>query len=277
MSTPNAPPTPAPGSARYFALLYTPAPLRKALAALLAVGDELAAGLQRGLDHGVAHLRLQWWEEELARLQQGAARHPWLADWPPSQRAPDLRALAQAAAIDLASHRLAARQELQLQAALFVSAAQLLGAPVNAGPGAAADAGPGMGPRHDAEPLSESVRAMGRWAGTLQAAAAGEAWAQAQVPRLLSSLRERQEGALVEPVFQPALMPLLVWLGVLVHQCRRAQRRGKRAATPAPAQAKSATMPPLQRTGRLDGLADNFIAWRYARAAVRRRFRVDIG
>jgi len=239
---------------RYFVLLYTPVPRRAALTALLAIADELAVGLTRDLDHSVAHLRLQWWEEELLRFQQGQPRHPWLIGWMQTLREPaDLRPLAQAAGVDLATQRLAARHELQLSAALFVSAAQLLGAPAQA--------------------MSADLEALGRAVGTLEACAAGQPWAAAQLPEQLRALTERQRRSpLVAPQWQPALAPLLLWLALSAHRRRRAERR--RAAFARQGDDKSATMPSRAPPGRFDELADNFIAWRYARRAVRRHFRI---
>jgi hypothetical protein len=93
-------------------LLYTPSGRRRQLTALLAIADELGTGLERSLDHAVAHLRLQWWDEELLRFQQGSPRHPWLMAWTQEQPQPlDLRPLVQAATLDLATQRLAARQD----------------------------------------------------------------------------------------------------------------------------------------------------------------------
>ncbi|HTT04360.1 MAG TPA: hypothetical protein VMF64_03660 [Steroidobacteraceae bacterium] len=252
----SLPPAPPAGTARFFVLLYTPAPRRMALAALLAIADELAAGLNRGLDHGVAHLRLQWWEDELLRFQQRTPRHPWLIGWLRELNDPvDLRPLAQAATIDLATQRLAARQELQLYGALFVSAAQLLGVPV---------------------PPADELDSIGRAVGTFEACAAGQSWASAQVPEVLQGLEQRQRRApLIAPPWQPALAPLLLWLALGVHRWQRSQRR-RSASARQPAD-KSATMTPPIEPGRFDGLADNFLAWRYARRALRSRFRIDIG
>jgi hypothetical protein len=253
-AAPAIPPAPPPGSARYFVLLYTPPPRRAALAALLAIADELAVGLDRNLDHGVAHLRLQWWEDELLRFQQGTPRHPWLIGWLREQRGPaDLRPLAQAATIDLAGQRLAARQELQLYAALFTCAAQLLGVP--------------------AQP---DLELLGRAVGTLEACAAGHSWALRQAPEILQALAERQRDApLAAPDWQPALAPLLLWVALCVRRWQRTERR--RGAATRRAAGKSATITTPAPPGRFDDLANNFIAWRYARRAVRRRFRIDIG
>ncbi|HEX4050763.1 MAG TPA: squalene/phytoene synthase family protein [Steroidobacteraceae bacterium] len=267
MDTPasaNSPPAPTPGSARYFVLLYTPRPRRAALTALLAIADELAVGADRGLDHGVAHLRLQWWEEELLRFQQGAPRHPWLVGWTAALREPaDLRPLAQAATIDLATQRLAARHELQLYAALFISAARLLGVPAQ------------ILDQQAGQAMTSDLETLGRAVGTFEACAAGQSWARAQLPETLQALAERQRRLpLAPPDWQPTLAPLLLWLTLSVHRWRRAERR--RGAAARRSAGKSATMTSPELPGRFDELADNFIAWRYARRAMRRRFRIEI-
>jgi hypothetical protein len=245
---------------RYFVLLYTPASQRAALGALLAIADELAAGLARELDHGVAHLRLQWWADELARLAQGSPRHPWLTTLPaPGPLWPDLSPLLQAASLDLATHRLAARHEQQLACALFIAAAALLGVPAE-----------------QLQPPDSALRAdlflLGRCVSTLESAATGAGWARAQSPERIGELAARQRrGALPPAAHQRALTPLLVWVALtLQHWRRTTQRRTHHAA------AESATMPELRQPGRFDGLWDNCIAWRAARSAQRRRFRIAI-
>lgn len=93
------PPAPSPGSARFFALLYTPASRRDAMSRLLAVADELGAGTMRPLDPAVAQARLAWWQLEAERHAVGNAQHPWLrppADLPTSA----LQVLIDAAAQD---------------------------------------------------------------------------------------------------------------------------------------------------------------------------------
>ena len=98
-------PTPQPGSARYFALLYAARARRPALARLLALADEIGAGVARGLDHDVAHARLAWWRHEAEQYALGRAQHPWLRAWPDERDGGprfDLEPLLHAAAIDLA-------------------------------------------------------------------------------------------------------------------------------------------------------------------------------
>jgi len=46
------------------------------LAALCQIEAEVAASLRQGIEHHVAHARLQWWREECERAAQGRAAHP---------------------------------------------------------------------------------------------------------------------------------------------------------------------------------------------------------
>jgi phytoene synthase len=70
------PATPEPHSARYFALLYSPASQRLVLDALFGIEREIFESLRPGLDHHVAHSRLQWWREECERTVAGRPVHP---------------------------------------------------------------------------------------------------------------------------------------------------------------------------------------------------------
>jgi len=63
-------------SARYFALLYSPASQRLVLDALFGIEREIFESLRPGLDHHVAHSRLQWWREECERAAAGRPVHP---------------------------------------------------------------------------------------------------------------------------------------------------------------------------------------------------------
>jgi 15-cis-phytoene synthase len=64
-----------PGSLRYFALLYTPAEQRDAIAALFVIDNELRESAI-GANHDVAHTRLQWWRAEIDRLVNADPQHP---------------------------------------------------------------------------------------------------------------------------------------------------------------------------------------------------------
>jgi phytoene/squalene synthetase len=70
------PATPELHSARYFALLYASAANRPALEALFGIEHEVFGSLRAGLDHHVAHSRLQWWREECERAANGRPVHP---------------------------------------------------------------------------------------------------------------------------------------------------------------------------------------------------------
>jgi hypothetical protein len=245
MNRPAPVPEPAPGSARFFTLLYTPSERRAAVRTLLALGDEIGAGLGRQLDHGVAHIRLEWWRHEAQRFAAGEPAHPWLVAW---QRegvpAPDLSALIEAAAIDLASQHLAALAARRLPQALFVLAAHLLAANT---PQAA------LIGEHE-----EQIAALGRTIDALEHAA--------------ESADARSPGpAPWAPALQSALAPLLVWAAFAAHQARRRSRHHRREQRGQQAAGKSPTM-----TGSVvDGIVDNVVAWRAARAARRGRFHLE--
>ena len=68
--------TPPAGSIRWHAWLYTPSPLRPLTAALFSLESELRAIVAAVVDHGVSHLKLQWWKDEIHRLEDGQPRHP---------------------------------------------------------------------------------------------------------------------------------------------------------------------------------------------------------
>ena len=61
---------------RYLAWLYSPASQQPAFAALCEIESEVAASLRPGIDHHVAHARLQWWRDEAQRSARGQPVHP---------------------------------------------------------------------------------------------------------------------------------------------------------------------------------------------------------
>jgi 15-cis-phytoene synthase len=65
----------APGSLRYFSLLYAPGNLREQLCALYVIDTEMRESA-RSANHDVAHTRLQWWRAEIDRLVNGSPQHP---------------------------------------------------------------------------------------------------------------------------------------------------------------------------------------------------------
>ncbi|HVY24230.1 MAG TPA: squalene/phytoene synthase family protein [Steroidobacteraceae bacterium] len=62
------------GSMRYFAWLYTPNEYRDVVAALFLLESELRD--TANAPHDVAHIRLQWWRDEIERLANSNAQHP---------------------------------------------------------------------------------------------------------------------------------------------------------------------------------------------------------
>jgi phytoene synthase len=68
--------TPPAGSMHWHAWLYTPMPLRPLTAAVFALESELRSIIAATVDHGVSHLKLQWWKDEIHRLEGGQPRHP---------------------------------------------------------------------------------------------------------------------------------------------------------------------------------------------------------
>jgi phytoene synthase len=98
-------------------LRFAPAGQRATLDALFEIEREVAAAASDGLDHSVAHAKLGWWEEELARLAQGDPRHPATrraaaAAFESRRTPPDLRRLVEVARIDLARVAFLDRSEL---------------------------------------------------------------------------------------------------------------------------------------------------------------------
>ena len=65
-----------PDSPRYLAWLYSPQEQQPVLSALCQIEAEVAASLRQGIEHHVAHARLQWWREECERTAQGRPAHP---------------------------------------------------------------------------------------------------------------------------------------------------------------------------------------------------------
>ena len=251
------PPPPATGSPRYFALLYCPAAARPALSTLLALADEISAGAGRGLDHSVAHLRLDWWRAESERYGRGEPQHPWLRALlhEPGGGRLMLQPLVDAAASDLATETLAAQPGANLQRTVFELAEAALRGVQDTQPPAAQ--------------LQRALRALGEGACELErfagarlrpaaataaapAAAAPAAAAQAALEAL------RQQACAIDRALQPRLTPLLVWIALAAGQARRRLQR-----------------PPGKGGALLDAFADNIVAWNAARRAARGRFRID--
>lgn len=252
------PPPPPAGSPRFFALLYTPAALRPVLGVLLALADEISAGGARGLDHSVAHLRLDWWRREAERYARGEPQHPWLRALlaqHPTCGGLDLEPLVRAAALDLAAQAQGAApglalpgaglQGAKLQGAVFELAAHLLRTARHPDPLP-------LQQRRTLGDLGQQVFELERFA------TAGSPPASAPSAPAAVFEAVRQQAQAIDPALQAQLAPLLVWIASAAAQARRRARRPDRA-----------------RGSILDGFADNMLAWSAARRAMRGRIRID--
>jgi hypothetical protein len=252
-SPPTALPSPPSASPRYFALLYTPAALRPVLGTLLALGDEISAGGARGLDHAVAHVRLDWWRAEAERYARDEPQHPWLRALlarHPASSGLDLQSLVHAAALDLATQTLgaapgAALAGAKVQRAVFELAADALRTDQRAA------ALPPQA-RRTLGDLGEQVFELERFATGAPTASATPAANAAAIGEL-----RRQTGH-IDRALQPQLAPLLVWIALAIAQARRRVRR-----------------PPAHAGSMFDGFTDNMLAWNTARSAMRSRMRID--
>jgi phytoene synthase len=76
-AAPASPVVPPPaGGIHWYAWLYTPVASRPLAVALFALEAELRSIVTAIVDHGVSHLKLQWWKDEIRRLEDGQPRHP---------------------------------------------------------------------------------------------------------------------------------------------------------------------------------------------------------
>src|SRR5215472_13396720 len=109
---------PGASATRALAWLYAPETQRPLLAALYAIEEEIGASLRPGLDHQVAHARLEWWRAECARTAQARPAHPLTRALADAFAGRDLGSLAglaglvDAAVWDLAAATFETRREL---------------------------------------------------------------------------------------------------------------------------------------------------------------------
>jgi phytoene synthase len=278
------PATPESHSARYFALLYSPASQRLVLDALFGIEREIFESLRPGLDHHVAHSRLQWWREECERAVVGRPVHPLtraLVDAVTGAQLAGLCGLVDVAVWDLAGATFETRRELTAYCERW-SAAMI--EPL--APRKAADATGTSDARvinwstlgaaiREIEMLSHLAREAhyGRLRVPLDELESAKAdpgalakppWPAAVVELLRArheSLRDEITRTLgeVDRVQQPGLRGVLVWAALV----RRASQRTERA------------LPDRLRPGRFDSVADAWFAWRIARRATTGRFRLN--
>jgi phytoene synthase len=64
------------GSSFYYSFLFLPPPRRRAITALYAFCREVDDIVDECTDTGLAHTKLAWWRQELARLYAGDPQHP---------------------------------------------------------------------------------------------------------------------------------------------------------------------------------------------------------
>jgi hypothetical protein len=105
------------GADRDWLLRFCPPHAARSLAALFEIEREVTGSLKSGLEHSVAHARLEWWSEELIRLAQGNPRHPATRTLASAAiergvTPPDLTALAENVRVDLACVAFLSRSEL---------------------------------------------------------------------------------------------------------------------------------------------------------------------
>jgi phytoene synthase len=267
-----------PFSARDFALLYSPASQRAVLEALFGIEREIGESLRPGMDHQVAHSRLQWWREECARASDGHPVHPLTRTLVDALRSatplPALRGLSgfvDVAIWDLASATFETRKELTAYCERWASAmieplADAKSALIWRTIGAAMREIELLSDlAHEARngrlrvPLNELDRTK-----VQPAALAKPPW-----PEALGEVLRARHGALRDEIAttlsrlggeqQPALRGLLVWVALTCRSSLRAER----------------ALPDRLRPGRFDAVSDAWLAWRVARKASMGKFRLS--
>ena len=260
---------------RYLASLYSPSSGRAVLDALFGIESEIVASLHGGLDHSVAHIRLQWWREECERTVSGRPVHPFTQALVTAhvQQLVGLPGFVDVAVWDLANATFDTRRELAAYCERW-AAAMLVPAAAHATAGAT---DPGLwlamgGAMHEIEMLANlaSEAHSGRLRLPLDelegAATAPECVAMTPWPaglaRLLAGRHEALRRVLTDSVasidrrFQPALRGLLVWTALAARRSIHAQR--------------SLPGPRLPKRG--DTPAEAWLAWRVARRAMAGNF-----
>lgn len=268
-----SPARPAPSATRALAWLYAPGTQQPLLAALLGLEEQIGASLKPGLDHQVAHLRLEWWRAECERTAQSAPGHPLtravaaaLAGRDPALLG-GLTGLVDTAGWDLAAATFETRRELtgyceRWAEAIVVPLARFAAPEVDRAASRALGAA-----LHEGEllrRLASDARA-GRLRLPLdELAAAGvdpSRLANPPWPATLTALVSARHGALRAELAaavarlpreaQPSLRALLVWAALTSAASRRAVRR--------------LPQPPLGRD--VHAVLDGWRAWRAARSA----------
>ena len=273
-----SPARPAPSATRALAWLYAPGIQQPLLAALLGLEEEIDASLKPGLDHQVAHLRLEWWRAECERTAQGAPGHPLTRALAAALAGRDpallggLTGLVDAAVWDLAAATFETRRELtgyceRWAEAIVVPLARFAAPEVDRAASRALGAALHEGAL--LRRLASDARA-GRLRLPLDELAAARVdpsrLANPPWPATLTALVSARHGALRTELAaavarlpreaQPPLRALLVWAALTSAASRRAVRRLPQA--------------PLGRDDH--AVLDGWRAWRAARQASGGRF-----
>jgi phytoene synthase len=259
------------------------------LDALFGIEREISASLRPGLDHHVAHSRLQWWREECERASVGRPVHPLtraLVDalTEGSSQLAGLCGFVDVAVWDLAGATFETRRELTAYCGRW-SAAMI--EPLAPASRTTADAAAAMPTRatnwsalgvamREIEMLSHLAREAhyGRLRVPLDELESAKVdpgvlakppWPPAVAELLRArheSLRDEISRALgeVDSAQQPGLRGLLVWAAL-------AQRSSQRTERALPNR--------LDLGGQFDAVADAWFAWRIARRATTGRFRLN--
>jgi phytoene synthase len=287
--------------ARYLALLYSPAAQRSVLETLFGIEREVSESLRPGLEHQVAHARLQWWREESERAAGGRPVHPLTRALVQAVGGPiaGVSGLVDVAQWDLAGATFETRRELiaycerwaaaMIQPLVGRSAATVIEPLVaqSAGtPSSEAAAQPGSATRannwrtlgaaiRELELLSDVAREAhyGRLRVPLDeldgSKADPSALAKPPWPAALANLLRARHKSLRDEItralrdVEPAQQPALRGLLVWAALAWRGSQRSERA------------LPDQLRPGRFDATADAWFAWRIARRATFGRFRLN--
>ena len=265
--------------ARYLASVYSAPSERALLEALFGIESEIVASLAGGLDHHVAHVRLQWWREECERATQGRPAHPLTRAAVSAFAGQSTTSLGGLSGFvdttvwDLASATFETRRELAAYCERW-AAAMIVPVVTHAIPevtehGAWLSIGSAL---HEIEMLANlaSEAHSGRLrmpldelelAGVEPNSLATVPWS-AQLAELLKQRHEALRGVLAAEVGalprtqQDSVRGILVWIALAWRRSVRAQR----------------ALPNSLQPARFDALADGWVAWRAARGAMAGNF-----
>lgn len=269
---------------RFLAWLYSTRLQQPVLASLCGIEREIGTSARPGIDHNVAHTRLEWWREECGRCAAGHPVHPLTQELrihveqlAPAGRANSalagLSGLVDTAAWDLASATFERREELTAYCRRWAGAMVAPVSPQSAGATEAnlIELGTALRELELLGHLDQDARA-GRLripldelerAGIAPEALATLPWP----PQLVAILRERHQAlrqqlaatvVSLSPEAQQSARGLLVWTTV----AWQASLRAERALPHAPAASVASAA------------AANWRAWRAARAAGAGRLRL---